>query len=284
MPPRGGAPLSRRALRHLRRRAVRARRRRPDRLPATARSGHHLSPTTTPKENHHGSLPCHRTHRRHHRRLRRPRFSPGRSLTRPRRQPGAAGSQPGRHHRCGPTTCGDTVAKGFRADVRDLTSLQAAMTDAAEHFGRIDIVIANAGIDTMAPMASIDPRRSSGSSTSTSPECGAPSAPRCPTCKPTRDTCWLCPRWPRSRTPRYRRPTPQARPVSGPCATASASRCATLASVSGAPPTFFRTPMMDDVIADPAGRELWGGNKRPLEDGPDADRRRRDRRWYRTPR
>lgn len=31
------------------------------------------------------------------------------------------------------------------------------MTDAAEHFGRIDIVIANAGIDTMAPMASIDP-------------------------------------------------------------------------------------------------------------------------------
>jgi short-subunit dehydrogenase len=29
-------------------------------------------------------------------------------------------------------------------------------------------------------------------------------------------------------------------------------------------PTFFGTPLMDDVIADPAGQELWRGNKRGI--------------------
>lgn len=84
---------------------------------------------------------------------------------------------------------GETVAKGFRADVRDIASLQTAMAQAAEHFGRIDIVIANAGIDTMAPMATLDPQASNGSSTSTSPACGAPSAPPCPTYNPTAGIC-----------------------------------------------------------------------------------------------
>lgn len=46
---------------------------------------------------------------------------------------------------------------GWTADVRDFESLEAAMANAAYHFGRIDVVIANAGIDTMAPMATIDP-------------------------------------------------------------------------------------------------------------------------------
>jgi NAD(P)-dependent dehydrogenase (short-subunit alcohol dehydrogenase family) len=34
--------------------------------------------------------------------------------------------------------------------------------------------------------------------------------------------------------------------------------------VGSAHPTFFRTPMMDDAIADPAGRQLWGGNDKGL--------------------
>lgn len=52
---------------------------------------------------------------------------------------------------------GDTVARGWQADGRDLASLQQAMDEAATHFGRIDIAIAAAGIDTMAPMATIHP-------------------------------------------------------------------------------------------------------------------------------
>ncbi|MFL1428128.1 MULTISPECIES: SDR family NAD(P)-dependent oxidoreductase [unclassified Nocardiopsis] len=34
--------------------------------------------------------------------------------------------------------------------------------------------------------------------------------------------------------------------------------------VGSAHPTFFGTPMMDDVHADPAGTTLWGGNKSGL--------------------
>ncbi|MBJ9732966.1 SDR family NAD(P)-dependent oxidoreductase, partial [Burkholderia cenocepacia] len=46
---------------------------------------------------------------------------------------------------------------GWTTDVRDFESLEAAMANAADHFGQIDVVIANAGIDTMAPMATLDP-------------------------------------------------------------------------------------------------------------------------------
>jgi hypothetical protein len=34
--------------------------------------------------------------------------------------------------------------------------------------------------------------------------------------------------------------------------------------VGSAHPTFFRTPLMDDIVADPAGHELWGGTEKGL--------------------
>jgi len=49
------------------------------------------------------------------------------------------------------------VARGWHADVRDLDSLETATNAAAEHFGGLDIVIANAGIDVMAPLATLEP-------------------------------------------------------------------------------------------------------------------------------
>src|SRR4029453_12150230 len=48
-------------------------------------------------------------------------------------------------------------ARGWQVDVRDMTGLADVMNAATEHFGRLDVVIANAGIDTMAPMATLDP-------------------------------------------------------------------------------------------------------------------------------
>ncbi|MBW0016688.1 MAG: SDR family NAD(P)-dependent oxidoreductase [Mycobacterium sp.] len=160
---------------------------------------------------------------------------------------------------------GDTVAKGFRADVRDIASLDAAMAQAAKHFGRVDIVIANAGIDTMAPMATLDPdafeRVIDINLTGT---------------------------W---RT--FRAALPHVQPHAGYLlaissmaafvhsplqASYTASKAGVWAmcdsirlelrhlgvDVGSAHPTFFRTPMMDDVVADPAGRELWGGNNQGL--------------------
>jgi len=44
---------------------------------------------------------------------------------------------------------GSTVARGWPADVRRLDELQKAMREAAEHFGRLDVVIAGAGIGSI---------------------------------------------------------------------------------------------------------------------------------------
>ncbi|OZC73976.1 short-chain dehydrogenase [Rhodococcus sp. 06-462-5] len=53
---------------------------------------------------------------------------------------------------------GTRVARGWRVDVRDLGSLETAMREVEEHFGRIDVVIAGAGIGNVAgPLTATDP-------------------------------------------------------------------------------------------------------------------------------
>jgi NAD(P)-dependent dehydrogenase (short-subunit alcohol dehydrogenase family) len=49
------------------------------------------------------------------------------------------------------------LARGWAADVRDYSALENAMAAAAEHFGRVDVVVANAGIDVLAPVMVTDP-------------------------------------------------------------------------------------------------------------------------------
>ncbi|GAB3276685.1 SDR family NAD(P)-dependent oxidoreductase [Kineosporia babensis] len=51
---------------------------------------------------------------------------------------------------------GPNLARGWPADVTDLAGLQNSMNAAAEHFGRIDVVVANAGVDSMAPLSTLD--------------------------------------------------------------------------------------------------------------------------------
>ena len=41
---------------------------------------------------------------------------------------------------------GDSVARGWRADVRDFDNLDQVMTEVAAHFERLDVVVAGAGI------------------------------------------------------------------------------------------------------------------------------------------
>lgn len=47
---------------------------------------------------------------------------------------------------------GATRCSAWRADVRDMAQLQDAMDAAAAHFGRLDMVIANAGVATLEPL------------------------------------------------------------------------------------------------------------------------------------
>lgn len=49
------------------------------------------------------------------------------------------------------------TAWAAQADVTDLVSVRSAIDRAADHFGRIDIVVANAGVNVIAPTATFDP-------------------------------------------------------------------------------------------------------------------------------
>ncbi|MER8039119.1 SDR family NAD(P)-dependent oxidoreductase [Streptomyces hydrogenans] len=51
----------------------------------------------------------------------------------------------------------EATARAWQADVRDLGSLTAAFDAAASHFGRVDVAIANASIDSFAPLELIEP-------------------------------------------------------------------------------------------------------------------------------
>jgi NAD(P)-dependent dehydrogenase (short-subunit alcohol dehydrogenase family) len=52
---------------------------------------------------------------------------------------------------------GHRVARGWRADVRDLNSISEVIRDAVEHFGRLDVVVAGAGVGLLGSLASLEP-------------------------------------------------------------------------------------------------------------------------------
>jgi len=155
--------------------------------------------------------------------------------------------------------------QAWQADVRSLHSLEAAVAGARQHFGGIDVVIANAGIDVVAPMESIDPvvfER---------------------VIDINLNGVW--------RT--FRAALPQVRERKGYLLAISsmaafvhsplqahytASKAGVWAmcdsirlelrhqgvGVGSVHPTFFQTPMMEKVHADKAGVKLWGGNQNGL--------------------
>jgi NAD(P)-dependent dehydrogenase (short-subunit alcohol dehydrogenase family) len=159
-----------------------------------------------------------------------------------------------------------TVARGWAADVRDLAALKEAMNSAAAHFGRIDIVIANAGIAPPAvPLGDLE-----GEDFERAIDINL-------------NGVW--------RT--FRAGVPHAEktkgyllaissmaafvhgPLNGPYCAAKAGVWALADStrlelrdagvgVGTAHPTFFPTPMMEHVHADPAASAVWGGNESGL--------------------
>lgn len=163
-------------------------------------------------------------------------------------------------------TLGDaSVARGWSADVCDLAVLQTAMGEADEHFGRLDVVVAAAGVAVMAPMATSEP------------------AAHERLIDINLNGVWRTFRaalpYVRQRRGYLLAISSMAAFVHSPLqASYTASKAGVWAmcdsirlelrhlgvGVGSAHPTFFRTPMMDDVLADPAGRELWGGNEKGL--------------------
>ncbi|MFE7837068.1 SDR family NAD(P)-dependent oxidoreductase [Streptomyces sp. NPDC057474] len=160
---------------------------------------------------------------------------------------------------------GPGVAWASYADVRDLDSIQTAIDGAADHFGRIDIVIANAGVTTVGPMATINPdafervidinltgvwrtfkaaiphvERERGYLLATSSMAAFVHSPLQGSYTASKAGIWAM------------------------CNSIRLEVRHLGIGVGSVHPAFLKTPMMDAVHADPAGQRLWGGNKRGL--------------------
>lgn len=155
------------------------------------------------------------------------------------------------------------MAAGWQADVCDMTQLDRAARQVHDHFGRIDVVVANAGINAFGPVATLDP------------------ATFDRVIDVNLNGAW--------RTIRAALPFVTERkgyvlavssmaafvhsPLQAHYAASKAGVKALVDSlrvelrgtgvrVGSIHPTFFDTQMMRDTLADPAGGVVWGGNKR----------------------
>jgi NAD(P)-dependent dehydrogenase (short-subunit alcohol dehydrogenase family) len=160
---------------------------------------------------------------------------------------------------------GQRVAYAHTVDVRDLGTLEAAMSAAVQSFGRLDVAIANAGVEVMSPMSLMDPAEFER------------------TIDINLNGAW--------RTFRAALPHVQQQqgfllgissmaafvhsPLQAPYTASKAGMWAMCDSirlelrhlgvgVGTVHPTFVKTPMMDRVLQDPAGRMLWGEHKSQL--------------------
>lgn len=159
----------------------------------------------------------------------------------------------------------ETVARGWGADVRSLESLQAAVDAAAEHFGRIDVVIASAGITTLEPLESLDPAAFERVIDINLTGVWRTFRAALPHVKETKGYLLGV----SSMAAFIHSPLqgPYVASKAGVWALCDATRLEVRhhgVGVGSLHPSFFKTPMMDDVHADPAGNALWGGNEKGL--------------------
>lgn len=157
------------------------------------------------------------------------------------------------------------VARGWTADVRDLDSVRLAIDDAATHFGRIDVVIVNAGVGSMASIETLDPDVFDRVVDINLGGVWRTFRAALPHVKRQRGYLLAI----SSMAAFVHSPLngPYVASKAGVWALADATRLEVRhhgVDVGSAHPTFFETPMMADVHADAAGQRLWGGNKRGL--------------------
>jgi len=165
-------------------------------------------------------------------------------------------------NRLAQSLAGEQRAKAWRADVRSYQDLQSAMDSAAAHFGRIDVVIANAGIDEVSPMATMPPAAFDRvidinlNGVWRTLKAGLPHV--------ARQHGYLMAISSMAafvHSPLQAHYTASKAGVWAMCDSIRLEVKHLGVGVGSAHPTFFHTPMMDQVHADAAGVKLWGGNK-----------------------
>ena len=160
---------------------------------------------------------------------------------------------------------GNSDARGWPVDVRSLASVEAAMAAAARHFGRIDIVIANAGVESLAPLASIDPAAFERvidinlNGVFRTFRAGLPyvEAQQGYLLAISSMAAFV-------HSPLQGAYTASKAGVWAMCDSVRLEVRHLDVGVGSVHPTFFRTPMSDAMATDPAGKVLWGGNERGL--------------------
>lgn len=157
---------------------------------------------------------------------------------------------------------GAGVARGWAVDVRSMASITAAMSEAAKHFGCIDVAIANAGITCFEPLVSANAERFDRVVDINLNGVWRTFRAAVPFVKERRGYLLAI--------------SSMAAFVHSPLqASYTASKAGVWAmcdsirlelrhlgvGVGSVHPTFFHTPMMDQAFSDPAGNKIWGGNK-----------------------
>jgi NAD(P)-dependent dehydrogenase (short-subunit alcohol dehydrogenase family) len=156
---------------------------------------------------------------------------------------------------------GPSVALPITVDVQDLSSLETAMLEATDHFGRLDVVIANAGIDTVGPMSTLDPSAFERVIDINLTGVWRTFRAALPYVEQQRGYLMAISSMAAFvHSPLQASYTASKAGVWAMCDSIRLELRPAGVAVGSVHPTFFATPMMERVHADPAGRALWGGN------------------------
>lgn len=153
------------------------------------------------------------------------------------------------------------VAAGWVADVCSLESLENAMANVKKHFGKIDVVIANAGVGTPDSLEHMDPRTFERTIDINLNGVFRTFRTALPYVKDTQGYLLAISSMAAFvHSPLNTHYTSSKAGVWALCDSLRLELKHLNIGVGSFHPTFFQTPMMDAVHANPAGKEVWKGN------------------------
>lgn len=159
----------------------------------------------------------------------------------------------------GPAEC----AFAWRVDVRSLESVQAGLDAAARHFGGVDVVIANAGIDYIAPLATMEPEKFERVIDINLTGVWRTFRAALPHVQPRKGYLMAISSMAAFvHSPLQAHYTASKAGVWALCDSVRLELRHLGVDVGSVHPTFFQTPMMTEIHSDPAGLKLWDGNRK----------------------
>ncbi|ENU23158.1 hypothetical protein F993_02306 [Acinetobacter proteolyticus] len=157
---------------------------------------------------------------------------------------------------------GSKLAAGWSVDVRSLASLEQAMRHVVEHFGKIDVVIANAGIGSPESLQHMAPETFERTVDINLVGVFRTFRAAIPYVKQTQGYLLAISSMAAFvHSPLNTHYTSSKAGVWALCDSLRLELKADKIGVGSFHPTFFQTPLMDAVQANPAGKAVWNGNR-----------------------